>query len=131
MPLSHVIDSTTGMVTITGDYADAREWRELLTAVARDPSFRRGLAFVRDLRTSERPVSAETVVGIMAVVQELWSKLGVHRAAVVTRPGIDLPAVVADALAQEAAIPLRAFTSYDDAMSWLAQGSESRREERS
>jgi hypothetical protein len=122
MPLQHAIDSETGIVTITGDYAEPREWRELLAAVAQSPSFRPGLAFVRDLRASNHPVSAQTVIGIMAVVREVWSTMGVRRAAIVTRPGIDVPAMVADALAQDAAIPLRAFTSYEDAMEWLAEG---------
>jgi len=39
----------------------------------------------------------------------------------VTRPGVDVPAVIAHALAEVEHIPLRAFTSYDDAMSWLSE----------
>jgi hypothetical protein len=122
VPLTHHIDTETGIVTITGDYAEPHEWRALLTAVAADPSFRRGLAFVRDLRASTNPVDPRTVVGIMTVVRAFWSQLGVRRAAIVTRPGIDVAAMVADALAQDAQMPLRAFTSHDDAMAWLAEG---------
>jgi hypothetical protein len=121
MPLTHRIDAHNGIVTITGDYAEPAEWRSLLTAIGRDPAFRRGLAFIRDLRDSKHPVAADTVVGIMAVVREFWSKLGVRCAAIVTRPGIDLPAMVADALAQDAHLPLRAFTSYSDAIEWVAR----------
>jgi hypothetical protein len=122
MPLEYRIDAGAGIVTIRGDYADAGEWRVLLGAVAHDPDFRPGLAFIRDLRGSSQPVGAETVVGIMAVVRELWSSLGVRRAAIVTRPGIDLPAMVAHALAEEAHLPVQSFTSYDDAMMWLREG---------
>ena len=122
MPLEYRIDAGAGIVTITGDYADAGEWRVLLRTVAHDPDFRPGSAFIRDLRASSHPVDAETVVGIMAVVREFWSQLGVRRAAIVTRPGIDLPAMMAHALAEEAHLPVRAFTSYEDAMMWLREG---------
>lgn len=109
-------------MTITGDYAEAAEWRALLDALARDPAYRRGFLFLRDLRTSVRPVGAETVLGIIAVVREFWSQLGVRRAAMLTRPGIDVPAMMAAALAEDEDLPLRAFTSYDDAVSWLREG---------
>jgi hypothetical protein len=119
MPLAYRIDQSQGIVVITGDYAEPPEWRELLTAISQDAAFRRGLAFIRDLRTSQHPVSADSVVGIVAVVQAMWERLGVRRAAMVTRPGVDLPAVVAHALAEDANLPLRAFTSYEDAVAWL------------
>ena len=126
MPLMYRIDSVEGIVTITGDYADATEWRELLTAVGKDPNFRRGGSFLRDQRASEHPVSAETVIGIIAVVREFWTTLGVYRAAIVTRYGIDNPAMIAEALAGSEQIPLRAFTSYDDALRWLRERSGQR-----
>lgn len=121
MPLSYTIDPAQGIVTVTGEYADADAWRVLLQAIARDPDYRRGCAFIRDLRTSLHPVTAETVTGIIAVVREFWSTLGVRRAAIVTRVGIDTPAMVAHALADDQRIPLRAFTSYDDAVTWLRE----------
>ena len=121
MPLSYAIDAAEKIVTITGDYADAAEWRVLLGAVLRDPEYERGFSFIRDLRTSEHPVSPQVVKGIMAVVGEFWQQLGVRRAAIVTRPGIDFPAVIAEALADEEQIPLRAFTLYDDAVKWLRE----------
>jgi hypothetical protein len=119
MPLSYSIDRVNAIVTITGDYAEGADWRVLLTNVARDPNYQRGFCFLRDLRSSAHPVTAEAVVGIIAVVREFWDQLGVPRAAIVTRPGIDIPAVVAQALAAEEHIPLQVFTSYDDAVSWL------------
>jgi hypothetical protein len=122
MPLTYRIEPGQGIVTITGDYADAGEWRMLLDAVSRDPNYRRGSSFIRDLRESIHPVSAATVVAIVGVVREFWGVLGVHRAAIVTRQRIDTPAVVAHALADDERIPLRTFTSYDDAITWVQEG---------
>lgn len=119
MPLAYQIDPVRKIVTITGDYGDAADWHALLTAVARDPGYRRGFNFLRDLRESEHPVNAETVIGIIAVVRKFWDALGATRAAIVTRPGIDNPAMIAEALAGEEHIALRAFTSYHDAVRWL------------
>lgn len=122
MPLEYRIDPARRIVTITGDYADAGGWRVLLAAVASDPDYRRGFSFLRDLRQSEHPVSGTIVIGIISVVREFWERLGVHRAAIVTGTAINDPAVIAHALADDQRIPLRAFTSYDDAVSWLQQG---------
>ena len=121
MPLSYSIDAANSIVTISGDYAEPAEWRVLLAAIAADPQYRRGSSFVRDLRTSLHPVNAQAVVGIIAVVRQFWEQLGVHRAAIVTRPGIDFPAVMAEALAEDEHLPLRVFTSYEDATRWLTE----------
>jgi hypothetical protein len=122
MSLAYRIDPVRRIVTITGDYADAAEWRLLLNGVAHDPEYTRGFNFIRDLRDSAHPVSAETVIGIIAVVREFWDALGAARAAIVTRPGIDYPAVIAEALADDQHIALRSFTSYDQAVTWLRVG---------
>jgi hypothetical protein len=122
MPLTYRIDAAERIVTITGDYADAAAWRVLLEAIAGDPEYRRGCDFIRDLRASMHPVTPETVAGIIAVVRHHWAALGAGRAAIVTRPGVDAPAVIAHALADDENIPLRAFTSYDDALAWLRAG---------
>jgi len=119
MPLNYRIDDANGLVTITGDYASPDDWHTLLTTIERDPACRPGLAFLRDLRQSQHPVSAQAVMGIIGVVRALWPRLGVKRAAMVTRPGIDVPAVIAHALAEDEQMPLRAFDSYDDALAWL------------
>jgi hypothetical protein len=121
MPLAYRIDAGDRIVTITGDYAEPAEWRRLLGAVLRDPAYRKGFSFIRDLRMSEHPVSADTVIGIMAVVREHWAKLGAYRSAIVTRRGIDNPAMVAHALADLDDLPLRAFTSYEDAVAWIRE----------
>ena len=122
MPLGYDIDATDRIVTITGDYAQPSEWRALLTAVAEDPEYRPGYGFLRDLRHSAHPVSADVVMGIIAVVQEFWGRLGANRAAILTRPGIDIPATVAHALAEDERLPLRAFNSHEDAVRWLIHG---------
>jgi hypothetical protein len=122
MPLTYRIDPVQGIVTITGDYEQPGGWRVLLESIGRDPAYRRGYGFIRDLRASAHPVSAEAVIGIIAVVREFWGALGAHRAAIVTRPGIDDPAVIAQALAADEEIPLRAFTSHDEAVRWLREG---------
>ena len=121
MALAYQIDQAKKLVTITGDYAEPAEWRSLLQQVRDDPRLRPGFAFLRDLRLSMHPVDAQAVIGIIAVVRELWTTLGVRRAAMVTRPGIDVPAVIAHALAEVEHIPLRAFNTYDDAIAWLSE----------
>ena len=121
MPLSYRIDRDRRVVTITGDYAEPAEWRVLLAGLAADPNLTPGCGFLRDLRASAHPVSAEAVVGIIAVVRQFWNVLGVRRAAIVTRRGIDPPAMVAHALAEDEQLPLRTFSSYDDALAWLTE----------
>lgn len=120
MPLRYDINAAHRIVTITGDYAEPGEWRALLTAVSQDPNYPGGYGFLRDVRASAHPVTAESVIGIIAVVREFWQPLKVRRAAIVTRPSIDAPAMIAHALAEDHRIPLRAFNSYDDALAWLA-----------
>jgi hypothetical protein len=122
VPLAYHIDEHRKLVTITGDYAEPAEWRVLLDRVGSDPRLKPGFGFMRDLRYSTHPVDTQAVMGIIAVVRQMWTTLGVRRAAMVTRPGIDVPAAVAHALAEDENMPLRAFTSYDDAMGWLADG---------
>lgn len=122
MPLSYEIDANQRIITITGDYAEPSEWRVLLASIAADPRSPRGYGFLRDVRLSAHPVSPESVAGIIAVVRQFWNVLGARRAAILTRPGIDLPATVAHALAEDVQLPLRAFNTYDDAVAWLNGG---------
>jgi hypothetical protein len=119
MALDYRIDTANRIVTITGDYTDGAGWREMLSAVAADPDYRRGFGFLRDVRASEHPVDAATVIGIIAVVREFWDVLGVRRAAILTRRTVDNPAVMAHALAEQEELALRAFNSYDEALQWL------------
>ena len=122
MPLDYRIDAANQIVVITGDYTDGAGWREMLSAVAADPDYRRGFGFLRDVRESADPVNAATVIGIIAVVREFWDVLGVRRAAILTRRGVDDPAMMAHALAQQENLALRAFNSEDDAIAWLRGG---------
>jgi hypothetical protein len=94
----------------------------LLAAVARDPRYPGGYSFLRDVRASAHPVTPAAVIDIITVVREFWRPLRAHRAAVLSRPGIDPPALVAHALAEDQRLPLRAFTSYADAVAWLTDG---------
>lgn len=126
MPLAYSIDPAKQIVTITGDYTDASGWRTLLEAVAADPGYQKGFGFIRDLRAAERPVDANTVIDIIRVVREFWDRLGVRRAAMVTRLAVDTPATVAEALAQDQRVALRAFTSYDEAVAWVRDSSNAR-----
>ena len=121
MPLAYQIDPANGVVTITGDYSDADGWRVLLSTVAKDPQYRRGFSFIRDLRGSSHPVDAKTVMGIITLVQEYWPALGAHRAAIVMSSSDDAPALIAHALADFQHLPLRAFTSHEDALNWLGE----------
>jgi hypothetical protein len=122
MGLSYTIDDALRLVTITGEYADAAEWHALLTRVLADPRHRPGLAFLRDLRGGTTPVNAATVVGIMRVVREFWTPLGLTRAAILMPREMDPPALVAHAIADAENIPIQAFTSYDAAIDWLRAG---------
>lgn len=121
MPLTYRIDPHTRVVTITGDYANADEWRKLLGAIAADPQYRRGFNFIRDLRESRHPVDAATVIGIIGIVRQHWLALGARRAAIVMGVHDSDPALVAHALASHHDLPIRAFTSYDDAVQWLGE----------
>ena len=125
MSLSYSIDPERRIVTITGDYAEPEEWRRLLAVIGDDPGYIRGCAFLRDLRGSAHPVSVASVIGILEVVREFWAVLGVRRAAILTGTRIDALANVAYALAEDERLPVRAFTSPDDAIAWLQEGARS------
>ncbi len=122
MPLSYSIDRQRRIVTIRGDYAEPDEWRRLLADIAEDPHYVRGCGFLRDLRGSAHPVSVGSVIGIVAVVREFWSLLGVTRAAILTGGRIDALANVAHALAEDERLPVQAFSSADEAITWLQEG---------
>ena len=122
MPLTYTIDSTQRIITITGDYAGADEWRSLLARVLNDPQRQPGFAFLRDLRTATKPVSAATVVGVMDVIRQLWPLLQTTGIAVLTPREVDPAALTAYAIADAENMPLKVFRSYDDAVEWLHRG---------
>jgi hypothetical protein len=122
MPLNYVIDPEQALVTITGEYSDAEEWKRLLAQILQDPRLAPGCGFLRDLRAAETPVDASTVVGIMEAVRRFWPLLRPSRAAVLTPRDFDPSALAAHALADGEGLPLRMFTSYDAAIDWLTEG---------
>ena len=124
MPLQYTIDTAQQLITITGEYADAAEWRVLLGQILADPRRQAGFAFLRDLRDASAPVDAETVIGIIEVVRRFWPQLQPSRAAIVTSRELNPAAFVAHALADAQSMPLQAFTSYDDALQWLKGGKD-------
>lgn len=124
MGLTYTIDEARNFILITGDYADAPEWHRLLTAVLADQRRKPGCVVLRDQRGGTKPVDASTVVAIMELVRRFWNQLAIRRAAIVMPRELDPPALVAHAIADAENMPIRAFTSYDAAVEWLIQGSE-------
>jgi hypothetical protein len=122
VPLAYVIDVDQRLVTITGEYSDATEWKDVLARIHHDPRRQPGFAFLRDLRHATAPVDAATVVEIAHVVRRFWPLIQPARAAILTLSEEDAPALVAQALADADGTPLRMFTNYDEAVTWLAQG---------
>jgi hypothetical protein len=121
MPLAYIIDRDQRLVVITGEYAEASEWADLLGRVLSDPRRQPGFAFLRDLRGATAAVNAATVVQIMAVVRRFWPHLQPSRAAILTPIDVDAAALVAVAVADTERLPFRVFKSYDDAIQWLQQ----------
>ena len=120
--LAYTIDSDQCLLTIAGEYAGPDEWKSILSRVLSDPQCRPGLLMLRDLRGATRPTDAETVVEVINVVREFWPKLQLLRYAVVTPLNIDPAALVAQAVADREDIPMRIFTTCEEAMLWLRQG---------
>jgi hypothetical protein len=123
MTLTYTIDRTQRLVTIVGEYADGAEWNALLTRVLNDPRREPGFALLRDLRSATTPVSAAAVVGVMDVIRRFWPLLQPTRMAVLTPMEFDPAALTAHAIADEEDVPLKVFSSYDDAVEWLQRGS--------
>ena len=119
MGLSYSVDDDLNLVTITGEYADAPEWERVLERILTEGRSRPGCVILRDQRGGTRPVDAATVIAIMDVVRRYWDKIGVRRAAVVMPTNFDPPALIAQALAEDHDMPIRAFQSADDAVDWL------------
>jgi hypothetical protein len=126
VPLTYAIDPAQKLITITGEYAAADEWKDLLGRILRDPLLTPGCGFLRDLRGAHAPVDAATVVGIMDAVRRFWPLLQPSRAAVLTPRDFDPAALAAHALADGEGLPLRMFTSYEAAIDWLQEGQAER-----
>ena len=60
MSLTYSIDTDRRLITITGDYADAEEWAQLLGRMVTDPQLAPGFAVLRDPIACKHAVLAET-----------------------------------------------------------------------
>jgi hypothetical protein len=122
MALTYTIDPNAHLVTITGEYAGADEWAEVLAHILEDPRRQPGFALLRDLRGATTPTDSKTVVAVIEVVRQFWPRLGFSRYAVLTPLGFDPAALVAEALAEATDdLPLRTFATYEEAMRWLRE----------
>jgi hypothetical protein len=126
VPLAYSIDVAQELVTITGEYAGATEWDDLLSRIRRDPRLRPRLRFLRDLRGATTPVDAATVVELARVVRRFWRLMQPERAAILTPFEEDRAALVAQALADAEGLPIRMFTNYHEAMAWLSETNTTR-----
>jgi hypothetical protein len=122
MTLAYTVDTEQRLITISGEYADAEAWKLLLSRVLHDPRLTPGFAFLRDLRLATTPVDAATVAGIIEAVRGFWPHLQPSRVAILTPREFDPAALAAHALADSHRLPMRMFTSYEEAVDWLQGG---------
>ena len=120
--LDYVIDQEQRLITITGGYADAEEWKMLLSRVLNDPRHETGFAFLRDLRRASTPLDPERVPRVIEAIRGFWPYLQPSRGAVLTAGGSETVALAADALAISHRLPVRMFDSYQAAVTWLQSG---------
>ena len=118
-PLDYVIDQEQRLITITGGYADAEEWKMLLSRVLNDPRHEAGFAFLRDLRRATAPPEPERVARVIEAIRGFWPYLQPCRGAVVTAGGSETAALAAETLAISHRLPVRMFESYQEAVIWL------------
>jgi hypothetical protein len=74
------------------------------------------LNFQRDLRTATTPVDAATVASLIEVVRRFWPLLQRDPRRVLTPLEFDSAAMAAYAIAEAERMPMRVFSSYDDAV---------------
>ena len=121
-PLAYHIDPAERLVTITGEYGTAADWKTLLTDILHNPSLQPGFAFLRDRRGASAGVEIATVVAVVDAIRRFWPHIRPSRAAILVSRGCDPRAIAASALADDHGLSIRAFTSYQDAVTWLGQG---------
>lgn len=122
VPLAYQIDPTERLVTITGEYGTPDDWRTLLTHILHDPLLQPGFAFLRDRRGAAADVDVATVVGVVDAIRRFWPHIQPSRAAILISRGCDSRAIAASGLADGHGLSIKAFTSYDAAVTWLRQG---------
>ena len=122
VPLDYVIDQEQRLITITGGYADAEDWKILLGRVLNDPRHESGFAFLRDLRRAHASTDPEQIARVTEAIRAFWPYLQPCRGAVVTAGRSDMVALGANALAITHRLPVRMFESYQAAVTWLQSG---------
>jgi hypothetical protein len=120
--LDYVIDQEQRLITITGPYSDAEEWKILLSRVLHDPRHEAGFAFLRDLRHDNGAAEPERVAPVIGAIRAFWPYLQPCRGAVLTAGDSERAAFAVDALANTHGLPVRIFDSYQAAMTWLESG---------
>ena len=121
-PLAYLVDPSERIVTITGEYGTAEDWRTLLTNILHDPLLQPGFAFLRDRRGVSAEVEVATVVAVVDAIRRFWPYIRPSRAAILVSRGCDPRAIAASGLADGHGLSIKAFTSYDEAVTWLRQG---------
>jgi hypothetical protein len=121
-PLAYEVDPAERIVTISGEYGTPDDWRTLLTQILHDPLMQPGFAFLRDRRGVAAEVEIATVVGVVDAIRRFWPHIRPSRAAILVSRGCDPRAIAASGLADGHGLSIKAFTSYDEAVTWLRQG---------
>ena len=121
MALHYTIDETQRLVTVVGQHGNEEDWKALLSRVFHDPRYRSGFAFLRDLRAETTVLDAASARRMMLAVSGFWTYLQPSRAAIVTSAEVPLD-MAAHIFADRDALPVRVFTSYEQAREWLRHG---------
>ena len=119
MALDYTVHPEQHLVVISGDYTSPSEWMILAGRLLSYVRVNAGFAFLRDLRGVQHTHSASTVLSVFRVVQRFWPSFKPIRGAIVTDSGNHYAAQVAQALADSNDLPIRVFTTYDEAVEWL------------
>jgi hypothetical protein len=120
MALDYTVYPDQRLVVISGEFTSPSEWMVLAGRLLGDTRVNAGFAFLRDLRGIHHTHSATTVLSVFRVVQRFWPNFNPFKGAIVTDDGNHHAAQVAQALADSSDLPIRVFTSYEEAVEWLA-----------
>jgi CheY-like chemotaxis protein len=124
VPLAYHVDPTERLVTITGEYGTADDWKRLLSHILHDPLLQPGFKFLRDRRGAAADVDVDTVVAVVDAIRRFWPHIQPSRAAVLISRECDPRAVAASELADGHGLSIKAFTSYASAVKWLDEGTD-------
>jgi CheY-like chemotaxis protein len=122
VPLAYHIDPADRLVTITGEFGTADDWKTLLTRILHDPLLHPGFKFLRDRRGAAADVDVDTVVAVVDAIRRFWPHIQPSRAAILISRDCDPRAIAASELADGHGLSIKAFTSYAAAVTWLDEG---------